>query len=388
VLALDGKAAVAWPEMRLLDRYLLRELLTPFAYCLGGILIFWISFDLYSELSEFQRSKLNGLDIVQYYLVQLPEMLVFPLLPIVLLLALLYALTNHARYHELTAMRAAGISLWRLSLPYVGVGLVLTFASSAMNQLWVPQIGQAAEMILTRHISQAEQSPQRKWEHNVVFNNPRERREWHIADYNVATHQMVSPTVGWTLPDGTRREISAESGERLENVWVFTNAQMLVYPPTPGATPSGPFRTNVLALPEFSETPEDIKIEIKVNKLSGFNQVQKARLSNREILEYKKNHPEDSPKGAMLETELQDHYATPWTCLVVVLVALPFAAASGRRNVYVGVASSLGICFAYFVTMKVALAMGSVGKLEPWLAGWAPNVLFALGGVGLTWRVR
>src|SRR5947207_15091351 len=105
-------------QMCLLDRYLLRELLTPFAYCLGGILIFWISADLFSELNEFQRNHLKGLEVVQYYLVLLPEMLVFPLLPIVLLLALLYTLTNHSRYNELTAMRAAGISLWRVALPY------------------------------------------------------------------------------------------------------------------------------------------------------------------------------------------------------------------------------------------------------------------------------
>src|SRR6266567_2348798 len=151
--------------MRLLDRYLLRELLTPFGYCLGGILLFWISFDLFSELGEFQRDRLRPLDVIEYYGVQLPEMLVFPLLPVVLLLALLYALTNHARYHELTAMRAAGISLGRLSLPYIGVGLLLTFASSAMNEFWVAQSGQAAQMILTRHISPAEQAPERQWEH-------------------------------------------------------------------------------------------------------------------------------------------------------------------------------------------------------------------------------
>src|SRR5437867_9242906 len=162
--------------MRLLDRYLLRELLTPFCYCLMGILIFWISFDLYSELNEFQRNHLNAVDVLQFYLVQLPEMLVFPLLPVVLLLALLYALTNHARYHELTAMRAAGISLWRLALPYLGVGLLLSLAASVMNELWAPQSGEAAQRILTRHIAPETPVPQRQWEHKVFFTNERGHR--------------------------------------------------------------------------------------------------------------------------------------------------------------------------------------------------------------------
>src|SRR5580765_1067149 len=163
--------------MRLLDRYLLRELLTPFGYCLGGILIFWISADIFSKLNDFQRNHLHGLDVLEYYAVQLPEMLVFPLLPMVLLLALLYTLTNHARYNELTAMRAAGISLWRLSLPYVAVGLLLSLGSSALNEFWVPESAAAAQQILTRHVAPEARVSPRQWEHHVVFTNVREKRE-------------------------------------------------------------------------------------------------------------------------------------------------------------------------------------------------------------------
>src|SRR5438093_13280022 len=98
--------------MRLLDRYLLRELLIPLGFCLGGFLIFWISFDLFSSLKELQDHKLHAGDIIAYYLAKTPEFLVL-VLPVALLLALLYTLTNHARHHELTAIRAAGISWWR-----------------------------------------------------------------------------------------------------------------------------------------------------------------------------------------------------------------------------------------------------------------------------------
>ncbi len=387
-----GIPALASLPMRLLDRYLLRELLTPLGYCLGGILIFWISFDLYSELSEFQKNRLTGADILQYYVVQLPEMLVFPLLPVVLLLALLYALTNHARHNELTAMRAAGVSLWRLSCPYFGLGVLLSLGAFAMNELWVPQSAEAAQQILTRHLPREAQTTPREWEQQVFFINGRERREWEVSRYNLTTHEMVGPHVAFTLRDGSRREIYAERGEWTNGRWVFTNVQILVYPPERGVPPSAPYQTNLLVLPELSETPADIQTEIKVSKLSGFRpglrQIQRARLSQREISDYMRFHPDDPPRRAMLETQLQGHYAAPWTCLVVVLVALPFGAASGRRNVYVGVASSLVICFAYFVSLQLVLALGSSETLPPWLAAWSPNFLFGLGGAVLTWRVK
>ncbi len=46
--------------MRLLDRYLLRELVIPLGYCLGGFLLFWIFFDLFTELDSLQQDKLTA----------------------------------------------------------------------------------------------------------------------------------------------------------------------------------------------------------------------------------------------------------------------------------------------------------------------------------------
>jgi len=85
---------------------------------------------------------------------------------------------------------------------------------------------------------------------------------------------------------------------------------------------------------------------------------------------------------------LHNRWATPWTCLVVVLIALPFGAPSGRRNVFVGVASSVFICFTFFVIRELALALGSGGYVTPWLAAWAPNLVFGGAGFFLTQRVR
>src|SRR5947209_16741724 len=135
--------------MRLLDRYLLREFLIPLGYCLCGFLTLWIFFDLFAELNSFQSKKLHGTDIAEYYLVNMPETLAV-ILPITVLLALLYTLTNHARHHEITAIRAAGVGLWRLCLPYLGVGLAASFGLFALNELCVPNGNEAAEQILNR----------------------------------------------------------------------------------------------------------------------------------------------------------------------------------------------------------------------------------------------
>src|ERR1700722_19613131 len=99
--------------MRLLDRYLLREFLFWLAIFFGAFLLIWIAFDLSFELHKLQDYHLRAKDIVEFYVYEIPEFIPIAL-PISLLLALLYALTNHARHNEITAIRAAGVSLGRL----------------------------------------------------------------------------------------------------------------------------------------------------------------------------------------------------------------------------------------------------------------------------------
>jgi lipopolysaccharide export LptBFGC system permease protein LptF len=71
-----------------------------------------------------------------------------------------------------------------------------------------------------------------------------------------------------------------------------------------------------------------------------------------------------------------------------VLIATPFAAASGRRNAFVGVASSLVICFVFFVLQQFGIALGTGGYLPCWLAAWFPNLSFGLAGLWMMARIR
>lgn len=371
--------------MRLLDRYLLRELLVPLGFCLGGFLIFWISFDLFSELKTFQDAKLHGADVVAYYVVKTPEFLV-TVLPVALLLALLYTLTNHARHHELTAIRAAGVSLWRMCAPYLAVGFAASLALFALNELWVPDTEAAADKILQRRLGKASDSAAQR--QLPGFTNDRQRRTWQFAAYNPRTREMLDPKVEWQLPDGSSRELIAHRGVWSNGVWTFYGVvQNNTYAPSGMLTNQNPQAD--LAMPGFSETPAVIRSEIKISDRLSRRGVKRADIPLLELLDYLRLHPQPPGKDrAWLYTKLYGRLAAPWTCLVVVLIAVPFGAASGRRNVFVGVASSIVICFGYFVLLQVGLALGAGGYLAPWLAAWLPNLVVGGSGWWLSLRVH
>jgi len=363
--------------MRLLDRYLLRELLVPLAYCLSGFLVFWLSFDLFSSLSDFQSRQLSARDVVDYYLIKMPEFL-GTVMPVALLLALLYALTNHARHQELTAIRSAGISLWRASVPYFATGIIFSLALFAVNELIVPDSNEAAEQVLNR--PNVARDPSLGWKRNVFFRNSRANREWTIAAFNPVTGELKSPQVLWTLPSGSSMQLIAREGIWTNECWVFLGVQKFLYHVGTNFAGERTF-TNVMVLPELTETPDDIKVQLKFNKLTSIEAAKRPQLSIREILYLRSQLILNERNDALLRTQLQARAAAPWTCLVVVAIALPFGALSGRRNIFVGVASSISICFAFFIVMRFGLALGTGGYMPAWIAAWLPNIAF--GGFGL-----
>jgi lipopolysaccharide export system permease protein len=363
--------------MRLLDRYLLRELLVPLAYCLSGFLVFYIAFDLVFGIKNFQEKHLNMIDVAEHYVVTLPEILVQQVIPVSLLLALLYVLTNLSRYHELTAMRAAGVSQWRLFLPYLGVGIFLGLVVLAMNELLVPQSAEADHAILHSHDAHPES---RDWTAKLSFHNETEGRQWEMKNYNRVTHEMINPVIHWNLTNGSRLDIYAARGDYINGQWVFTNVVE--------QSQFTQSNFNVLTLP-LSENPAWINSEIKVNTMSLNEAAKRPELSIREVLDYCRLHPHlTAEQNATLMTQLQCRFAQPFTCLAVVLIALPFGSRIGRHNVFAGVASSVFICFAYFIMQRFAMGLGIGEKLPPFLAAWLPNLVFGATGLLLLWRLR
>ncbi len=90
----------------------------------------------------------------------------------------------------------------------------------------------------------------------------------------------------------------------------------------------------------------------------------------------------EKEKKAILDAQYQARLAEPLTCLVVVLIAIPFAAPSGRRNAAVGVAAGIVVCLAFFMVQQMSMAF--VGQYSAHIAAWTPHALF--GGIS-AWQI-
>jgi lipopolysaccharide export system permease protein len=377
--------------MRLLDRYLLREFLVPLCFCLSGFLMFWIAFDIFSELRGMQEEGMLVRDIAEYYVFKTPEFFIM-VLPVALLLALLYALTNHARHNEITAMRAAGVSLIRLCLPYFAIGIVATLLLFALDEFCVPRTAEIAEQMHARHNQKYFKGARGQPVKNLVFSkvvSANEKRHWFIGSYNQQTGEMTKPHVDWYLPDKSSLSIDADRAVFTNRVWTFfqvkesrQSAETNSYPVWTKAA--------VVPFPEFTETPRQIRSGIIINDEHDHPpQARRADIPVTIIYNFLRlnPHPEASLRP-WIYTKLHGRFAGPCACLVVVLVAIPFGAGSGRRNVFVGVATSIMLFFAYYVLQQLGFAFGEAGRVPAWLGAWLPNLFFGIGSLWMISRVR
>jgi lipopolysaccharide export system permease protein len=117
---------------RIFDQYLIRNFLVPFFYSLFGMLAIWLVYDLGEHANDFQEAHLGFEQISQFYVVQVP-FIILNQLPLSVLLGLLYVLTRMSRRNEIVSMLGAGVSVPRLLLPLILVGLILTAGCTALN---------------------------------------------------------------------------------------------------------------------------------------------------------------------------------------------------------------------------------------------------------------
>src|SRR6201987_877366 len=175
--------------MKLLDRYVIRNFLQAYLYCIAGFISIWLIFDVSDNISTFIDQHIGFLLTIRYYATQIPQVLII-LLPVSLLLALLFALGRMSRANEIVSMLTAGVSLPRVLLPLIGIGLLTVAASMALNYSLAPH----AELARKAFLSEAQSRPARTLL-GQVFRNRTDLRTWFIQNFRLGDNTFSNVQV-------------------------------------------------------------------------------------------------------------------------------------------------------------------------------------------------
>lgn len=367
--ALHGRRASTF----LIDRYLIREYLLFLGLgVLVGTVLF-IVVELLHSLDRFLRVKPPLFLILQHFALHWPNEL-YKGLPLIVLIATVFLFLSLTRQHELDALKAAGVSLYRMSLPILATALCISIGAVIFQEAALPEINAKAEEVdrvkirghLPRHLQRQGQIWFRSSDtrfFRMALLDPREKSidgllvldidpNFHLVQRLEARKAIWTPE-GWQLTDGVVRHIEGTGAVRSE---AFESRQ---------AT--------------FDEHIDD------------FTQVQKPpdTMSFTELRAYMTRLQESGHQVGKYAVQLYSKLAFPLVHLIMALVAIPFALASprsGGRAVAIGVAIVISV--GYWMVHSLALAFAQADLLPPALAAWTANIVFAGLGAALFLNVR
>jgi len=360
--------------MKILTKYLVKGLLFPLFYCLLGFTLLFIINDLFDNFSDFLDSGIRPLEILYYYTLILPPVAVH-ILPVCLLLAILYSLSQLTRHSEITAMRAGGISIYHIVIPFIVVGGIATLCTSFINEALAPDAAYRAEQFL-------EYQRQGRMEDIYYASNialKREGKDWFVSKFDTRDHSMYDVKLTLQDEDGYDTvKIQAEKALWLDGRWWFMDLTIQHYHPN-GDLKDAPEIVLQKEMRDLTEVPQTFMSEIKDPQY----------LSSREMVSYLRAKQEISENTrARLKVDLHSRLAAPLVCLIVTVIGIPIGAHTGRQGALAGIMLALGLFFSFYIVQLGCQSLGKQGWLPAWLAGWLPIMAFSAASPFMIHRMR
>jgi LPS export ABC transporter permease LptG/LPS export ABC transporter permease LptF len=362
----------------ILDDYVLRQFLGTFALVLVSFVLLLLVFTFFELLGDIIRNR-TPLVTVGDYLINLTPSMIYNITPLGVLVAVLVTFGIFTRTNELTAMKATGISLYRVMIPIIAVAALLAIALFLFDQSYLPSANrrqEALRSVIKGRPAQTFLRPDQKW----IFGKQEPGKPGRIFYYQFFDpdrDRFANITVFEFDPENfsmTRRIFASSAHwEAPVQQWVFENGWERRFDGEAVSSYS-PFRLQ--SFPEIAEGPQYFKKEALQSQEMSFGELE------RYIRDLRQSGFETKPLSIQLNTKL----AYPLVTLVMAVLAIPFALSMGKRGSLTGIAAAIGVAIAYWMVKGTFEQLGNVNFLPTLLAAWSPDILFGLAGAYLLLR--
>lgn len=360
--------------MKIVDRYIAKEFIAPFFYCLAVFISLYIIIDLFSRLEDILKQNVAISVLLQYYTAFLPIIFVRTA-PVAVLLSTLYVLGNLSKYNEVTALKASGINVWRLTLPFFYIGFIISIATLTINDKIVPQANLISTTVKEEYLDQEKKAAQQQVVENIALYGTRNRLI-HVLKFYPQNNLLKEITV--LEQDKNERvtaKIQAKEGKWINEQWVFMDCVVYNFNKL-GQIIDEPSYFKKMIM-DIEEKPKDFLRRESSAEFMSFRRLQNyiVRLSG---------------SGAkIVRTLLVDLYykiSFPFVSLVIMFLGIPFALSAQGTGKIASIGLSIMIGFFYYTVEALSLALGKRGNLPPFLSAWFANLLFTTVAIMLMRR--
>lgn len=360
----------------IIDDFILRDFSLYLGLIVATFLLLTLVFTFFELLGDIVRNKVPLVMLVEYLFNVTPSLL-YQMVPLSVLLAVLITFGLMQKSNEVTAMKATGISVYRIIFPVLVIAAVLAAGLFFFDQLYIPKANTRQETLRNQIKGKPPQTylrPDRKWifgqQHTIYYYEFYDPDQDRFA--NISIFQFDPSTFQLT------RRIYAARAHWSENLhkWVFEGGWARSFR---GAAIEDYKTFDVGTFPqEATEPPSYFKKEVK----------QSQEMNYEELANYIHDLQQSGFDVVRLKVQLHKKFAYPIITFVMAVLAVPFSLSAGRRGALTSVAVAIGIAVLYFVAAGLFEAMGNANQLPAALAAWAPDILFGLGGGYMVLKVR
>jgi len=368
-----AKSRGAFP--RILDEYVVREFLKTFLLVLSGFVVLMLVFTFFDLVNDILRNR-SPLTLVGDYLVNLTPEMLYRTAPLAVLIAVLVTFGVLNRNSEIIAMKATGISLYRLAVPIIAISAVLAVSLFLFDDYYLPQANRRQEAdrnIIKGRPAQTVLHPEQKW----IFGSPRSGEPARIFYYQFfdPDHYEFANLSIFEFDPATfalsRRIFASRVYWDPKSVsWRFQNGWQRDFQGSSVAENWGYREFKKTSFAEIHEDPGYFTKEKKQAQEMNFGQLQN----------YINDLRQSGFDTMRLRVDLWHKLAHPLVAIVMAVLAIPFALSMGRRGSLTGIAVAIFVALTYFVVDGTFSAMGNVNYLPAALAAWSPDILFGLTG--------
>ena len=368
----------------ILDEYVMGSFLRNFALVLISLIVLFIIFTFFELIGDILRYR-TPLVVVGDYLLNLVPFIINIVLPLCSLVAVLITFGALNRNSELTAMKATGISLYRIVAPMLVVATILSGLLFVFEETYLPAANRRQEALLSEIKGKPAQTflrPDRKWmsgqtgsSTSAASSEP--TRIFYYQFFDPDRNVFANLTV-FEFQPGTfnlTRRIFAQSARWDDNLngWVFEDGWQRTFQGESTASYQ-PFA--VSTFPEIHEQPSYFKKEDR----------QSEQMSYTELATYINDLKQSGFDTMRLRVQLNRKLAYPLMTLVLAILAIPFSLFAGKRGGIAGIGTAIGVAICYWVIAGIFENLGDVNSLPAILAAWSPDLLFAIAGTYLLLR--
>ena len=351
----------------LIDRYVVREYVKVLLLVLVSTLALFIIVDYTDLAGDIRRNHVAFHTIFAYYRFVVFQILNYTV-PISVLVTTLVTFAIFSKNNEVTAFKSSGISLYRIALPVLVLGIVTSVLSYLLLDYVLPYSNRRTDELRsriksTRPVSVANQQ-QKLWFHgrgNYIIN---------FLSYDRNLKELSQVQVFELHPKQFRlaRRVYADRARWDGQGWVFEHGWMRSFPDGGGATYT-PIVSPIRLF--YSERPSDFEAEVKVPDQMTFSQLR----------EYLETIRKSGYSAEELSVKLYQKTSWPFLSLVMCLIALPFAFKLGKAGALYGITIALVLGLFYWMMYAIFSKFGEAGNLPPILAAWSANILFAIAAL-------